>query len=258
MFNENQLKELSKNLDKSRIKIRDKSGISLQYLETFDVINEANRIFNHMWSYTITRLEEVAREMNQNSNHVITFSAIVKIKIYDSTGNLIEREDTGVGIGTARTIGDAIDNASKSAVSDSLKRCFRTMGVTFGNNLYSKSQNENQQNQNYNQNQQRPPQNNQQQLYQTARQNQTQQQVQNSNHQQNNPQQNSFQNQNNQSFDQYEYQSLYNLGLEILEQNGFLIIIGENQYAYRDAIKASNFRFDAKSKTWYKPIESAA
>lgn len=258
MFNENQLKELSKNLDKSRIKIRDKSGISLQYLETYDVINEANRIFNHMWSYTITRLEEVAREMNQNSNHVITFSAIVKIKIYDSTGNLIEREDTGVGIGTARTIGDAIDNASKSAVSDSLKRCFRTMGVTFGNNLYSKSQNENQQNQNYNQNQQRPPQNNQQQLYQTARQNQTQQQVQNSNHQQNNPQQNSFQNQNNQSFDQYEYQSLYNLGLEIVEQNGFLIIIGENQYSYRDAIKASNFRFDAKSKTWYKPIESAA
>ena len=258
MFNENQLKELSKNLDKSRIKIRDKSGISLQYLETYDVINEANRIFNHMWSYTITRLEEVAREMNQNSNHVITFSAIVKIKIYDSTGNLIEREDTGVGIGTARTISDAIDNASKSAVSDSLKRCFRTMGVTFGNNLYSKSQNENQQNQNYNQNQQRAPQNNQQQLYQTARQNQTQQQVQNSNHQQNNPQQNSFQNQNNQSFDQYEYQSLYNLGLEIVEQNGFLIIIGENQYAYRDAIKASNFRFDAKSKTWYKPIESAA
>lgn len=113
---------------------------------------------------------------------------------------------------------------------------------------------------------------------QTARQNQAQsmqQQVQNSNgnvnnrttqnanqkplqhNQQNNvQQQNSFQ--NNQSFDQYEYQSLYNLGLEIVEQNGFLIIIGENQYSYRDAIKASNFRFDAKSKTWYKPIESAA
>lgn len=113
---------------------------------------------------------------------------------------------------------------------------------------------------------------------QTARQNQAQsmqQQVQNSNGNVNNrttqnanqkplqhnqpnnvQQQNSFQ--NNQSFDQYEYQSLYNLGLEIVEQNGFLIIIGENQYSYRDAIKASNFRFDAKSKTWYKPIESAA
>ena len=228
MFNENQLKELSKNLEKSRIKIRDKSGISLQYLETYDVINEANRIFNHMWSYTITRLEEVAREMNQNSNHVITFSAIVKIKIYDSTGNLIEREDTGVGIGTARTIGDAIDNASKSAVSDSLKRCFRTMGVTFGNNLYSKTQNENQQNQNYNQ---KPPPNNQQQ--QNYSQNQTRTQN---------------------SFDRYEFQPLYKLGLDVVEQNGYLVVIGENQYACKDSIKALSFKFDSKSKCWYRQI----
>lgn len=244
MFNENQLKELSRNLDKSRIKIRDKSGISLQYLETFDVINEANRIFNHMWSYTITRLEEVAREMNQNSNHVITFSAIVKIKIYDSTGNLIEREDTGVGIGTARTIGDAIDNASKSAVSDSLKRCFRTMGVTFGNNLYSKTPNENQQNQNYNQN---LPQNNQQQQqpYQNPNQTRTAQQVRTSIPQ-------------NQSFDQYEYQSLFNLGLNIVEQNGFLIVTGDDIFSKKDSIKACGFRFDSKSKTWYKQIEQGA
>ncbi len=228
MFNENQLKELSKNLDKNRIKIREKSGIILQYLETYDVINEANRIFNHMWSYTITRLEEVAREMNQNSNHVITFSAIVKIKIYDSTGNLIEREDTGVGIGTARTIGDAIDNASKSAVSDSLKRCFRTMGVTFGNNLYSKTQNENQQNQNYNQ---KPPPNNQQQ--QNYSQNQTRTQN---------------------SFDRYEFQPLYKLGLDVVEQNGYLVVIGENQYACKDSIKALSFKFDSKSKCWYRQI----
>lgn len=228
MFNEDQLKELSKNLEKSRIKIREKSGISLQYLETYDVINEANRIFNHMWSYTITRLEEVAREMNQNSNHVITFSAIVKIKIYDSTGNLIEREDTGVGIGTARTIGDAIDNASKSAVSDSLKRCFRTMGVTFGNNLYSKTQNENQQNQNYNQ---KPPPNNQQQ--QNYSQNQTRTQN---------------------SFDRYEFQPLYKLGLDVVEQNGYLVVIGENQYACKDSIKALSFKFDSKSKCWYRQI----
>ncbi|WP_323586104.1 Rad52/Rad22 family DNA repair protein [Aliarcobacter butzleri] len=148
------------------------------------------------------------------------------------------------------------------------------------------------QNQNYNQ---RPSQNNQQQQQpyqnenvnratnanvssnfkgvgnqqQTARQNQAQlmqQQVQNPNsrnvnqnpnNQQNNPpQQNSFQ--NNQSFDQYEYQGLYNLGLEIVEQNGFLVVTGNNQYSYKDAIKACGFRFDSASKTWYKPIESAA
>jgi DNA repair and recombination protein RAD52 len=91
----------------------------------------------------------------------------------------------------------------------------------------------------------------------------TQQQVQNSNsrnvnqnpnNQQNNAQQqHSFQ--NNQSFDQYEYQPLYNLGLDVIEQNGFLIVTGNNQYSYKDAIKACGFRFDSASKTWYKPVE---
>ena len=231
MFSKEQLEVLNSQLDSSRIKTRDKSGISLQYLETYDVINEANRIFNYMWNYTITRLEEVSRETNQNGNHVITFSSIVKIKIFDTNGNYIEREDTGVGVGTARTIGDAIDNSSKSAVSDSLKRCFRTMGVTFGNNLYSKSQNDSQQNQNQNYNK---PQNRQHYQNQTPNQNVNNSQTQ------------------GKSFDQYEYSSLYNLGLNIVEKNGFLVIAGENQYAYRDAIKACSFKFDPKTKTWWK------
>ena len=144
MFSENQLKALSYNLDDSRVKTIDKAGMSFKYLETYDVINVANTIFNFMWDYTITRLEEVAREVNQNSNHVITYSAIVKVKIYDAQRNFIEREDTGVGTGTARTIGDAIDNASKSSVSDALKRSLRSMGSQYGNNLYSKTPNRSQ------------------------------------------------------------------------------------------------------------------
>ena len=80
---------------------------------------------------------------------------------------------------------------------------------------------------------------------------------QNLNNQQNNPpHEQSFP--NNQSFDQYEYQGLYNLGLDVIEQNGFLVVSGNNQYSYKDAIKACGFRFDSASKTWYKPIESAA
>ena len=139
MFSENQLKALSYNLDDSRVKTIDKAGMSFKYLETYDVINVANTIFNYMLNYTITKLEEVARETNQNGNHVITYSAIVKVRIYDAQRNFIEREDTGVGTGTARTVGDAIDNASKSAVSDSLKRSLRSLGGQFGNDLYSKT-----------------------------------------------------------------------------------------------------------------------
>lgn len=59
---------------------------------------------------------------------------------------------------------------------------------------------------------------------------------------------------NNQSFDRYEFQSLYNLGLDVVEQNGYLVVKGDNQYAYRDTIKALSFRFDPKSKNWYKQI----
>ena len=102
------------------------------------------------------------------------------------------------------------------------------MGVTFGNNLYSKTQNENQQNQNYNQ---KPPPNNQQQ--QNYSQNQTRTQN---------------------SFDRYEFQPLYKLGLDVVEQNGYLVVIGENQYACKDSIKALSFKFDSKSKCWYRQI----
>lgn len=296
MFNKNQLTSLNQELDSSRIKTREKGNVSLSYIEGFDVIDTANLIFGYgNWSYLISKLEQVSQEQNHNQNFVVCYKAIVKLIIKDENhGKSISRQDVGFGSGVAKALNDAHENAGKESVTDGLKRAMRSFGNQFGNSLYDKSRNHAnqessyQQNHNYNQ---RLPQNNQQQQQpyqnenvnnraingnsrssgnqqQTATQNQNQtmqQQVQNPNsrnvkqnpnNQQNNPQQNSFS--NNQSFDQYEYQSLYNLGLEIVEQNGFLIIIGENQYAYRDAIKASNFRFDAKSKTWYKPIESAA
>lgn len=290
MFNKNQLASLNQELDSSRIKTREKGNVSLSYIEGFDVIDTANLIFGYgNWSYLISKLDQVSQEQNHNQNFVVCYKAVVKLIVKDENhSKSISRQDAGFGSGVAKTLNDAHENAGKEAVTDALKRAMRSFGNQFGNSLYDKSRNQNQdssyqQNQNYNQ---RPPQNNQQQQQpyqngnvnrvtntnfkgvgnqqQTAIQNQTmQQQVQNpnsrnvnqnSNNQHNNPsQQNSFQ--NNQTF---EYQSLFNLGLDVIEQNGFLIVTGDNQYSYRDAIKASGFRFDSKSKTWYKPIESAA
>jgi len=225
MFSENQLKALSYNLDDSRVKTIDKAGMSFKYLETYDVINVANTIFNYMWDYTITRLEEVARETNQNGNHVITFSAIVKVRIYDAQRNFIEREDTGVGTGTARTVGDAIDNASKSAVSDSLKRSLRSFGGQFGNDLYSKTPTTN-----YSQ----------QQPQQIAQQQYSQQP----------PQQ-----YNQSSYSVQEYTSILNLGLQILEQGDNLVIVGDRNIIFnsKDIIKACSFRWNNESKSWVKP-----
>ncbi len=230
MFSENQVKALGYNLKESRVKTIDKAGMSFKYLETYDCINVANTIFNYMWDYTITKLDEVARETNQNGNHVITFSAIVKVKIYDAQRNFIEREDTGVGTGTARTVGDAIDNASKSSVSDALKRSLRSFGGQFGNNLYSKTPN--------------PSQNNQQQNYQQPAQLQQ-------------PQQQEYQSPNNQVQNNtpQDYSSLYNIGLTIMEQGQNLVVVGDDVFSKKDSIKACGFRWNGDSKMWYKAIQ---
>lgn len=237
MFSENQIKELSKNIDSSRVKVRDKSGIKLQYLETYDVINEANRIFNYMWNYTITRLSEVDRSTNQNGNHVITFSAIVKVKIFDDNGNFIEREDTGVGIGTARTIGDAIDNASKSSVSDSLKRSLRTMGSAYGNNLYSKTPHLQQSNQHQNYSQ--TPNNGNQQNY-------------TPNHQtQNQSYQQPYQNQD-------DFSTLINANLQIIDKGDVLTVRGDGIFEKKEIIKSAGFRWSSQDRVWYMQKRQAA
>lgn len=291
MFNANQLKVLNSELDSNRIKTREKGNINLSYIEGFDVIDTANLIFGYgNWSYIISKLDQVSQEQNHNQNYVVCYKAVVKLIVKDENHTKsISRQDVGFGSGVAKALNDAYENAGKEAVTDGLKRAMRSFGNQFGNSLYDKSRNQQNQDSSYqaNQNQQNHQQRqsyqnenvnsrdtnrnfksvgNQQQGRQNHAHNQTmQQQVQNPNsrninqnpnNQHNNPQQNSFQ--NNQSFDQYEYQPLYNLGLDVQEQNGFLIVTGENQYAYRDAIKACSFRFDSKSKTWYKAIESAA
>ena len=106
--------------------------------------------------------------------------------------------------------------------------------ISIDNNIYQNQQQKPNYNQNHSSNTNFKGVGNQQQ---SARQNQTQNQNsrsinQNPNNQHNNLQQNSFQ--NNQSFDQYEYQGLYNLGLDVIEQNGFLVVTGNNQYSYKD------------------------
>jgi len=228
MFNEKQTQVLSYNLDDSRVKSREKAGMSFSYLETYDVINVANNIFNYAWEYHIKQLTQVASETNNNGNHVITYSAIVTVKIWDAQHkHFIEREDTGVGVGTAKSIGDAIDVASKSSVSDSLKRSLRSMGAQFGNNLYSKS-----------------PQSNNQPA----------------------PQVNPPHSGNSQSAPshpqspqaQHEFTSLYNLGLQVLEQGSNFVVVGDDIFNKKDSIKACGFFWDSSRKLWYRPKQEAA
>lgn len=237
MFNDNQIKSLEHELDSSRIKTREKGNINLSYLEGFDIMETANTIFGFgNWSYTVSKLEQVSQEVNKNENKVVCYKAIVKVLVHNNTHTInVIKEDVGFGTGISKTLADAHESSAKEAITDALKRTLRSFGNQFGNSLYDKSRkytNNSSQNVNIPAN--------------------TQQVNQSNNQQQTN---NSIQNTN---FDPYEYQSLYNLGLNIIEQNGFLLVKGDDIFSKKDSIKACGFRWDGKTKQWYKQLDVGA
>ena len=244
MINDQQTKALSSELSADRIKVRDKANIKLSYLEGFDIIDTANNIFGSGgWAYTISSLEQVSQEVNANQNVVVCYKAIVKVDVYDIDHNtMISRQDVGFGTGVARNLADAHENSAKEAVTDALKRSLRSFGNQFGNSLYDKSKSVAQntpsnmpnapanQNAGFGQNQAIP--------------NQAPSQA--------------MPNQAPNDQVMGDIQSLRNMGLDVVEQNGFLLVRGNNIFAKKDTIKALGFRWDSKTKQWYKQLSNAA
>ncbi|PRM91244.1 DNA repair protein Rad52 [Arcobacter cryaerophilus gv. occultus] len=237
MFDKKQLDILNQELDSSRIKTREKGNISLSYIEGHDVIETANKVFGFgNWSYSISKLEHVSQEQNQNQNQVICYKAIVQVLVYSENHTLdVSREDVGFGTGVSKTLADSHENAGKEAVTDALKRAMRSFGNQFGNSLYDKTKNHQANNESI---PSKPQQTNYRQSSPTATNVTT-------NHNRN----------IKQSYDPYEYESLFRIGLDVVEQNGFFIVTGDNIFAKKDSIKACGFRWDGKTKSWYKAIE---
>lgn len=131
--------DLTRKLDPAHVKPPSKFGPKGDYIEGWHAISEANRIFGFGgWSYVI-------KSMTQDSLHEGTtakgdkqwqaaYTCIVTLAVGDVT-----REDVGFGSGFAKQIGDAIEGATKEAVTDALKRALRTFGNPFGLALYDKS-----------------------------------------------------------------------------------------------------------------------
>ncbi len=219
MFDQSQHKALSQELESNRIKSRQKGDVELSYLEGFDVIDTANRIFGYgNWSYNVSTLEQVSQESNQNQNIVICYKAIVVVKISDAKHEYpISREDVGFGTGIAKSLADAHESAAKEAVTDALKRSLRSFGNQFGNSLYDKSK----------------------------------QHQSSSTTQQPNPS-------NKVNTVPHDYSKLSNLGLSVMPQGQNLIVMGEDIFAKKDTIKACGFKWDARLKHWCKPLEQQA
>jgi DNA repair and recombination protein RAD52 len=257
MFTKEQKELLNQKLDSNRIKSRSKGNVNLSYLEGFDVIETANLIFGFgNWSYTITTLEQVSEEQNTNQNTVICYKAIVRLTVQDENHTkTVHREDIGFGSGISKTLAEAHEGAGKEAVTDAIKRGLKGFGNQFGLSLYDKTRNQQTTNQ---------PQNNQSQTsYPPNQQSQRNNQPQNYQNQnqpantQTTPKRNTPPQQQS-HYDPYEYESLNRIGLEVIEDNGYLIISGDDQFAKKDSIKACGFNWDKNSKTWYKALNQAA
>ena len=245
MFNEEQTKLLNQELASNRIKTRSKGNVNLSYLEGFDIIETANRVFGFgNWDYSISKLETVSQEINQNQNHVICYKAVVQVLVHNETHSQdVSREDVGFGTGIAKTLADAHEGGAKEAITDSIKRAMRSFGNQFGNSLYNKSRTQANNQQNTQQN--NPP----------------QQQYNNPNFQQPQPQQYNNQppQQTNQPYsNQQDFSQLTNLGLAVMQQGENLIVVGDNVFANKEIIKQNGFRWDGQSKSWYLPVRQAA
>lgn len=133
------IEELGKALDEGRIKHRDAGrGRSVPYLEGYDLIATANRVFGFDgWSY---RVDEVT--VTTTTQGRILYRARVTVEAIG-----VSRSDVGVSIVEVPRTGDnqgidtpdAHDMAYKGAATDALKRALRTFGAQFGNELYDKS-----------------------------------------------------------------------------------------------------------------------
>ena len=125
-------------LDSSLVSQRKgRGGRVFDYLEGHAVIDQANRIFGHGgWGYdlvgdvTLRRIETV----DTNTGEVkvtLGYSAPVRVTV----AGTLPRTDVGVHPVTEDTF-DGHDTAMKGAVTDGMKRAFRSFGVQFGNGFY--------------------------------------------------------------------------------------------------------------------------
>lgn len=130
---------LSAPLDQARIRHRDAGrGQQVPYLEGYDVIYAANRIFGFDgWGYVVESVGLVS------SFDVGRRTGTVTVSLYEARVKVTALGVTRLDVGTNLTSDDrpeSHDTSIKGAVTDALKRALRTFGTQFGNDLYDKGQ----------------------------------------------------------------------------------------------------------------------
>ena len=147
-FTPDQVSQLTAPLDRAKVRTRSQSGRNLSYLEGWQVIAEANRIFGFDgWqreTIDVKCVSEHARKIgrDQKDGWGVTYVCRVRITVGHAMGAVVIREGTGAGHGIDVDLGLAHESAIKEAETDAMKRALMTFGNPFGLALYDKEQRE--------------------------------------------------------------------------------------------------------------------
>jgi DNA recombination protein Rad52 len=131
-FTKEQTEQLNQPIDPKVVAFRQQGNMQLAYLESWYVINEANRIFGFDgWSSETIQLDCV-----QSDEFCVTYIAKVRVTVGD-----VIREGVGAGHGKGERVnlGDKHESAVKEAESDARKRAFMQFGSQLGLSLYDRS-----------------------------------------------------------------------------------------------------------------------
>jgi DNA recombination protein Rad52 len=147
-FSAEQITALSAPLDRAKVRQREQGRSQVSYLEGWQVIAEANRIFG----FDGWQRETVAlRCVNQSERSIgrdnrpgwgVTYTARVRISVSTAGQPTLIREGSGAGHGIDVDLGQAHESALKEAETDAMKRALMTFGNPFGLALYDKQQRE--------------------------------------------------------------------------------------------------------------------
>jgi DNA recombination protein Rad52 len=144
-FSSRQIAWLSAPLDRANVRQREQGRSRVSYLEGWQVIAEANRIFGFDGWERSTLISRCVAEhqrpigRERKSGWGITYIARVRITITAGNRTLI-REGSGAGHGIDIDQGLAHESALKEAETDATKRALMTFGNPFGLALYDKQQ----------------------------------------------------------------------------------------------------------------------
>jgi hypothetical protein len=150
-FSAEQCAALAAPLNRALVSSREQGRSQVSYLQSWVVINEANRIFGFDgWQRQTIAVRCVAQSerligakgtnREQKPGWGVTYTARVRIIVLAGGRLPLIREGSGAGHGIDVDLGQAHESALKEAETDAMKRALITFGNPFGLALYDKSQ----------------------------------------------------------------------------------------------------------------------